>query len=59
MRWAHSKATLADCLTKSMDSSELRRVLGNWACALFADQRNLEIRAGERQSLSRLANKKP
>ena len=59
MRWVHSKAMLADCLTKTMDSSELRRVLGDGVYALFDEQRNLEHRAGKRQSLSWLAARKP
>ena len=56
MRWVHSKAMLADCLTKTMDSSEL---LGDGVYALFDEQCNLEHRAGKRQSLSWLAARKP
>ncbi|CAE7262600.1 RE1 [Symbiodinium natans] len=51
MRWVHSKAMLADCLTKVMDSSELRRHLREGYYALFDEQKVLENRAGQRQSL--------
>ena len=55
MRWVHSKAMLADCLTKVMDSSELRRVLGSGEYALYDEQLNLADRAGKRQSLQWLS----
>ena len=52
MCWVHSKAMLADCLTKVMDSSELRRHLQEGCYALFDEQKVLENRAGQRQSLA-------
>ena len=51
MRWVHSKAMLADCLTKFMDSSDLRRVLSKGVYALFDEAHVLADRAGKRQSL--------
>ena len=51
MRWVHSKAMLADCLTKTMDSSELRRCLASGQYALFDEGRVLADRLGKRQSL--------
>ena len=55
MRWVHSKAMLADCLTKSMDSSELRKCLERGSYALFDEVTVLENRAGKRQSLKWLS----
>ena len=55
MRWVHSKAMLADCLTKVMDSSELRKVLGSGEYALYDEQCNLADRAGKRRSLQWLS----
>ena len=57
MRWVHSKAMLADCLTKVMDSSELRRRLGEGRYALFDETSVLENRAGKRQSLKWLRSR--
>ena len=51
MRWVHSRAMLADCLTKVMDSSVLRRCLMEGSYALFDERRVLEQRKGHRQSL--------
>ncbi|CAE7349620.1 unnamed protein product [Symbiodinium sp. CCMP2592] len=51
MRWIHSKAMLADCLTKTMDSSLLRECIRLGGYALFDEQKVLEDRAGKRQSL--------
>ena len=57
MRWVHSKAMLADCLTKGMDSSELTRRLGEGPYALFDETSVLENRAGKRQSLKWLRSR--
>ena len=51
MRWVHSKAMLADCLTKMMDGSELRRCLASGYYALFDEGEILAERLGKRQSL--------
>ncbi|OLQ08619.1 hypothetical protein AK812_SmicGene7844 [Symbiodinium microadriaticum] len=59
MRWVHSRAMLADCLTKVMDSSELRRRLSEGRYALFDEQQVLENRAGKRQSLKWLKDGPP
>ena len=59
MRWFHSKAMLADCLTKVMDSSTLRHYLGKGRYALVDEVENLESRAGKRQSLAWLNQKDP
>ena len=52
MRWVHSKAMLADCLTKVMDSATLRHSLQAGKYALVDEAENLESRAGHRQSLA-------
>ena len=52
MRWLHSKAMLADCLTKVMDSTTLRHYLQAGRYALVDEAENLESRAGQRQSLA-------
>ena len=51
MRWVHSKAMLADCLTKMMDGSELRKCLASGYYALFDEGKILAERLGKRQSL--------
>ncbi|CAE7733941.1 GIP [Symbiodinium pilosum] len=51
MRWVHSKAMLADCLTKTMDGSDLRRCLASGRYALFDENKILAERQGKRQSL--------
>ena len=51
MRWVHSRAMLADCLTKVMDSADLRRCLSDGTYALCDESRVLADRAGHRQSL--------
>ena len=56
MRWVHSKAMLADCLTKVMDSSYLRESLSKGTYALVDESDVLESRAGKRQSLKWLRN---
>ena len=56
MRWVHSKAMLADCLTKVMDSSYLRESLSRGIYALVDQTDVLETRAGRRQSLKWLWN---
>ena len=59
IRWVHSRAVLADCLTKVMDSSKLRRRLSEGRYALFDEQQVLENRAGKRQSLKWLKDGPP
>ena len=59
MRWVHSKAMLADCLAKFMDSSELRKVLDRGEYALFDESYVLADRAGKRQSLQWLQTLSP
>ena len=56
MRWVHSKAMLADCLTKTMDCSVLRSCLASGRYALFDEDRVLAERLGKRQSLKWLRN---
>ncbi|CAE7783393.1 RE1 [Symbiodinium pilosum] len=51
MRWVHSKAMLADCLTKTMDSSELRRCLASGQYSPYDEDKVLAERQGRRQSL--------
>ena len=51
MRWVHSKAMLADCLTKMMDGSELRKCLASGYYALYDEGKILAERLGKRQSL--------
>ena len=51
LRWVHSRAMLADCLTKVMDSAELRRRLSSGKYALCDEQEVLNDRADHRQSL--------
>ena len=51
MRWVHSKAMLADGLTKVMDSSSLREAMTGGIYALFDEDLNLLNRVGQRQSL--------
>ena len=51
MRWVHSKAMHADCLTKTMDSSELRRCLANGRYSLYDEEKVLAERQVKRQSL--------
>ena len=58
MRWVHSRAMLADCLTKVMDSSALRQCIHEGKYALFDEGRILEQRKGHRQSLQWLRNTK-
>ena len=48
MRWGHSKAMLADCLTKFMDSSDFRRILSKEIYALFDEVYILADRAGKK-----------
>ena len=51
LRWVHSRAMLADCLTKVMDSAELRRRLLTGKYTLCDEQEVLSDRAEHRQSL--------
>ena len=51
LRWVHSRAMLADCLTKVMDSAELRRRLSSGRYTLCDEQEVLSDRAEHRQSL--------
>ena len=51
MRWVHSEVMLADCLTKAMDGSELRRCLASGRYALFDEGKVLAERYGKRHSL--------
>ena len=51
LRWVHSRAMLADCLTKVMDSAELRKRLSSGRYALCDEQEVLVDRAEHRQSL--------
>ena len=51
LRWVHSKAMLADCLTKVMDSAELRRRLLSGEYTLCDEYKTLSDRAEHRQSL--------
>ena len=51
LRWVHSRAMLADCLTKVMDSAELRRRLSSGKYALCDELQVLNDRAEHRQSL--------
>ena len=48
MRWVHSKAMLADCLTKVMDSSVLQLAIAEGKYALFDEELNLMNRAGKK-----------
>ena len=51
LRWVHSRAMLADCLTKVMDSAELRKRLSSGRYTLCDEQEVLHDRAEHRQSL--------
>ena len=51
LRWVHSRAMLADCLTKVMDSAELRRRLSSGKYALCDELQVLNDRAEHMQSL--------
>ena len=51
LRWVHSRAMLADCLTRVMDSAELRRRLSSGKYTLCDEQEVLNDRADHRQSL--------
>ena len=57
LRWVHSKAMLADCLTKVMDSSTLRRIIREGRYTLVDEDHVLQTRAGNRQSLMWLKGK--
>ena len=59
MRWVSSKSMLADCLTKVMDSSALRRSLATGVYALVDEDECLKSRAGKRQSLKWLHEASP
>ena len=49
VRWVTSNAQLADCLTKSMDSSSLRDCLRSGRYCLFDENRVLQERSDKRQ----------
>lgn len=51
VRWVTSNAQLADCLTKSMDSSVLRSCLKSGRYSLFDEQCILKQRSDKRQRL--------
>ena len=51
VRWVTSNAQLADCLTKSMDSSVLRECLRSGRYALFDENRILQQRSDKKQRL--------
>ena len=51
IRWVSSQAMLADCLTKSMDSSALRECLRTGRYSLFDEDQVLKQRADSRQRL--------
>ena len=51
LRWVHSRAMFADCLTKVMDSAELRKRLSSGQYALCDELEVLSDRAEHRQSL--------
>ena len=52
LRWVASGAMLADCLTKSMDSSKLRECLRTGQYSLVDEQMVLKQRSDRRQRLS-------
>ena len=49
VRWVTSNAQLADCLTKSMDSTSLRECLKSGQYCLFDENRVLQERSDKRQ----------
>ena len=51
VRWVSSQAMLADCLTKSMDSSVLRECLRTGRCVLRDEEHTLKERLTSRERL--------
>ena len=58
VRWVSSQAMLADCLTKTMDSTTLRECLRTGAYSLFDEDQILKQRADSRQRLKWVKDQK-